>query len=263
MPKTQPVIWLLGLQKTKPANQTAKLGQRLKTFLKKFFSRFWPQLLAQNIGATPADVPVRLLELPFDQTAFRALPPAKRRQQLERALSWLNQPARQALKIGMPLGLQMLLPPDRRPANLADGWHLAAQEFVRQLLAQTGAPNLKNTPLALLGVEDACPAERYICDALLAAGGQPVLYGARALSLAEYYYQKAGVALPVFGARKAIRSSRIIILLNSRRPRRQPVLRPQKSVFYFCEPQVSVPGSYKGAFSFGAFPAGQAAALLD
>lgn len=254
MNKPQPTIWLVDLQKNSPT----KLRQKLKNF----FGRFCPQLLVQNVGCTTSGLPVRLLELPYSKAALRALPPEKRRQQLRQALAWVNRPQNQAQKIGMPLGLQMLLPPGDRPLNLADGWRLAAQEFVKQMPVQIGAASLKNLPLAILGVENTCPAERHICNALLAAGSQPVLYGSRALSLAEYYYQKYGIALPVFGARKAIRSSRVIIILNSRKPRRQPYLSPQKAVFYFCEPRLTVPGSYKGAFSFGSFPAGQAAALL-
>ena len=36
-----------------------------------------------------------------------------------------------------------------------------------------------------------------------------------------------------------------------------------KAVFSFAEPMVQVPGNFVGQFSFGSFPAGQAAALQD
>ena len=98
------------------------------------------------------------------------------------------------------------------------------------------------------------------------AKAKPVLYGPRALSLAEYYYQRHGIAIPVFGARKAIRSCEVILLLPELTAPRQEwpaAFGNSKAVFSFAEPMVQVPGNFVGQFSFGSFPAGQAAALQD
>lgn len=255
MNKNQPTIWLIGLQ-----TKADKPRGRLRQWLHRWLGRRWPQRWAQDIGRLPDNTPVRLLELPYTKADFRALPPEQRRRLLQHALHWLAQPNQQTRKIGMPLRLQTLLPAAQRPALLADGWQLAAQEFIRQSAAELGGmQNLQGRQAAILGVEASSPLERHICDALLAAGSRPVLYGSRALGLAEYYYQKYGIAIPVFGARKAIRSSQIIYVLQGRRPPTQT----SKALFYFREPHVSVPGRFCGRFSFGSFCAGQAAALLN
>lgn len=259
----QPAVWLLGLR---PAAATPKRPKRLARFrlwLHRWLSRIWPQRLTQNIGRLPDDTPVNLLELPYTKEEFRALPLLQRRQQLQHALHWLTLPNKQisgVLQIGMPLSLQTLLPASARSNNLADGWQLAAREFIRQMAAESGGLQAKQ--IAILGVEGASPAEQHICEALLATGSRPILYGSHALGLAEHYYQKYGIAIPVFGARKAIRSSQIILVLKGR-PQTAAVNNSSKSVFYFREPHVRVPGSFRGRFSFGSFPAGQAAALFQ
>lgn len=229
----QPAVWLLGLR---PAAATPKRPKRLDRFrqwLHRWLSRIWPQRLTQNIGRLPDDTPVNLLELPYTKEEFRALPLLQRRQQLQHALYWLTSPNKQTsgiLQIGMPLNLQTLLPAAERPTNLADGWRLAAQEFIRQMAAESGGLQAKQ--IAILGVEAASPAEQHICEALLAAGSRPILYGSHALGLAEHYYQKYGIAIPVFGARKAIRSSQIILVLKAA-PKPQRLITAAKASFIF------------------------------
>ncbi len=113
--------------------------------------------------------------------------------------------------------------------------------------------------VALLGVDK--DWHRFFCEALLALEARPVLYGARAVSLAEYYYEKLGVAIPVFGARKTIRSSQVILLLD-------PGLGGAAKlgagrVMLFEEVRVAAAGQFVGRFAFNSFPACQAAALDD
>lgn len=160
----QPAVWLLGLR---PAAATPKRPKRLDRFrqwLHRWLSRIWPQRLTQNIGRLPDDTPVNLLELPYTKEEFRYLPLLQRRQQLQHALYWLTSPNKQTggiLQIDMPLNLQTLLPAAERPTNLADGWQLAAREFIRQMAAESGGLQAKQ--IAILGVEAASLAEQHIC----------------------------------------------------------------------------------------------------
>lgn len=265
MPEAK-IIWLIGLRPN-PEQPQRNIFSKMQLWLLHQLCRltlFWPRLLVQNIGSLPDGSPVRLLELPYTRPEFRALPGPQRRQQLQKALDWLARPQNQAKKIGLPLSLQTFLPKHNRPPLLADGWQLAAWEFVRQAATELKPHGgIKDKQVAVLGVDNACPAERHICDALLAHHCRPVLYGAHALGLAEYYYQKHGIAIPVFGARKAIRSSSVILVLNGQSGKTADSLNANKAVFYFREPRVRAAGQFSGRFAFGAFPAGQAAALLE
>ena len=245
-----PTIWLLGLQPadSKPLPWWRRLWQKIR-----------PPTLP--VGTLPNGTPVRMLQLPHSKAAFQALPRRQQREELRRALRWLQKPARQMQGLGLPLHLQALLKAAEQPPQLAAAWPLAAREFVRQTAA--GLPGgLAGRQVAVLGVQR--PWHRHLCAALLQAGARPVLYGPRALSLAEYYYQSQGIALPVFGARKAIRSCEIILLLPELGLSRQNWPGGScrnKAVFSFAEPMVQVPGSFVGRFGFGSFPAGQAAPL--
>ncbi len=249
-----PTIWLVGLQ---PA------GSKPLPWWKRIWQKIRPQTLP--VGTLPDGRPVRLLQLPLSRAAFQALPLHRQREELRRALRWLQKPARQMQRLGLPLHLQLLLNRAERPpaAQLPDCRPLAAREFVRQTAASLPG-GLAGRQVAVLGVRR--PWHRHICSALLQAEAQPILYGPRALSLAEYYYQRLGIAIPVFGARKAIRSSDVILLLPEEAAPKQEqcgAVFSSKPVFCFAEPMVQVPGNFGGRFSFGAFPAGQAAALLD
>lgn len=245
-----PTIWLLGMQpaESKPLPWWQRLWRKIR-----------PQTLP--IGTLPDGAPVRLLQLAHSKAAFQALPLRQQKNELRRALRWLQKPSRQMQRLGLPLHLQRLLSPAERPPQLASGWPLAAREFVRQTAASLPG-GLAGRQVAVLGVRR--PWHQHICAALLQEQAQPVLYGPRALSLAEHYYQRDGIAIPVFGARKAIRSSEVILLLpEAAAPSFEAGKGARKAVFSFAEPMVQVTGSFAGRFGFGAFPAGQAAALLD
>ncbi len=249
-----PTIWLIGL---KPA------GSKPLPWWRRIWQKIRPQTL--TVGKLPNGTPVRMLQLPHSKAAFQALPLRQQRDELRRALRWLQKPARQMQRLGIPLHLRQLLSSAEMPPaeKLPSGWPLAAREFVRQTAASLPG-GLAGRQVAVLGVQR--PWHQYICKALLQAKAKPVLYGPRALSLAEYYYQRHGIAIPVFGARKAIRSCEVILLLPELTAPRQEwpaAFGNSKAVFSFAEPMVQVPGNFVGQFSFGSFPAGQAAALQD
>lgn len=210
----------------------------------------WP---AQYPVGTLADGRrVRLAELPWGQGEFRELAPERQREAVRLLVQRLV--AGGAARIGLSLrDLELLGEP--LPEGVCDGRAFAARAFVAEAARRFGG--LSGVRVALLGVDKQW--QGAFCEALLEHSALPVLYGARAVSLAEDYYKKLGVAIPVFGARKTIRSSQVILLLD-------PALAGAAKlgggrVMLFQEVRVAAAGDFIGRFAFNSFPACQAFAL--
>jgi hypothetical protein len=159
------------------------------------------------------------------------------------------------------------------PPQVIDGRELAARVFVWSVVRSVGRSDgrsddkkmqqsggVKGREIALLGVAYGEGWQRYFVEELLVLGAQPVLSGSGAAALAEWFWRRRGIAVPVLGARKAIRSCDALILLASCQAGAAEF---NRKVFVFREPLVHVRGRFAGRFAFGMFPAGLAAALLS
>lgn len=93
-----PTIWLIGL---KPA------GSKPLPWWRRIWQKIRPQTL--TVGKLLNGTPVRMLQLPHSKAAFQALPLRQQRDELRRALRWLQKPARQMQRLGIPLHLRQLL----------------------------------------------------------------------------------------------------------------------------------------------------------
>lgn len=218
-----------------------------------FWQALWQQwrLKVQPVGKV-AVVDVAHLRLPWTAEELYAMPGEEMHRVVERMLQRLRR--RGIVSFGWPLELTLNWPGEL-PDGVVDGRETAVRAFVAGAGRAIGGWGGKQA--ALLGVEQKW--HKLFCDELLAAGARPVLYGARAVSLAEYYYRRQGIAIPVFGVKKTIRSSDVLLILDPAFAALPGAA--ERNVFVFYEPMVRLSGSFVGRFAFGWFRAGWAAAL--
>lgn len=224
-------------------------AEKKSVFWRRIWRRLWPKL--QPVGELPKGRAEHCL-LPWTADELYAMPTEDMRRAVLGFLARLRR--RGFTCFGWPLDLTLAWPGEL-PEGVTDGRELAARAFVASAGKQVGGWPGKQA--ALLGVE--LKWHRFFCDALLEYGARPVLYGARALSLAEYYYRQSGIAIPVFGVKKTIRSSDALLILDPAFAALPGAY--ERCVLVFREPMVQVAGSFRGRFAFGCFAAGWAAAL--
>jgi hypothetical protein len=245
-------VWLVGYARRLP-----KVWQRVQ---RQIFLQFFPK--RRFVGELENGESVGFLELPWTESEFRRQDKAWQRKKLRLALRILLKA--EACRIGLPLALYEELEGEL-PPQVVDGRESAARAFVRQVdKKMSGRGGVNGRQVALLGVEQGAEGQEFlqkiVIEELLSRGAQPVLSGSGAAAQAEWYWRNRGIALPVLGARKAIRSSSVLILLTSGQAE---ISKLNGKLFVFREPMVHVPGRFSGEFAFGMFPAGSAAALLQ
>ena len=225
------------------------LAEKKPGFWRRWLGRYWPK--TEVVGRV-ADTQVVYMCLPWTAQELYAMPGEDMHRVAERMLQRLRR--RGIGSFGWPLEL-VLNWPGELPDGVVDSREMAVRAFVAGAGREIGG--WQGRQAALLGVEQKW--HKLFCDELLAAGARPVLYGARALSLAEYYYGSRGIAIPVFGVKKTIRSSDVLLILDPAFAALPGAA--ERNVFVFYEPMVRVSGSFVGRFAFGWFRAGWAAAL--
>jgi hypothetical protein len=210
-----------------------------------FFARRW-QFLG-NIGAYQ----IEYKSIYRSEAAFAGLTLEKQQETARRILKQAEK--RGAVWVGVPLVWRSIFAP-RTALRIADCRQLMLEQAIKEMSVRLDG--LLGRQIAVLKVEDRLA--RTAVDLLLAAGAKPVLQGKKAASLADFYYQNQGVALPVAsGGRLLARCAARLVL----KPNTGAKLSDQ--AFDLSERLIGLAGDFLPPFADGLFPGGLAAALIE
>lgn len=219
-------------------------GRKKTGFWRKLWRRYHLDL--QDVGMDAVCV-----ELPWTEGELYAMDVAARKRCVTDIMRRLR--VRGYEIFGWPLDM-ILSWPGELPEGVIDARELAVRAFVAMVGKNIGG--WQNRQVALLGVEERW--HRWFVDELLGVGARPVLYGPGAVGLAEKYWRELGVALPVFGVKKIVSSSEVLLVLD---PAFADVAEGMGRLHIFREVMVRVKGDFVGRYAFGWFGVGWAAAL--
>lgn len=232
-----------------------------KNKLKNEKSNFWQKMLftykmpARTIGEVGGKT-VCYIELPWNLVELQSL----RQKKLAKILKAVGKFAEKSKCdiVGMPYELQEFFAEkellELLKAPVADGKTLWIENVKSQLEAYLGT--LENQEITIWGVEEIW--HKQMSDALLAAGAKPILVGGRAASLAEYYFQTLGIAMPVLKGKKALSTKAMVYIPKGKVAEN---LAKIPNVFILEEVNLKVSGNFLEPFAFGFFPAAMAMAL--
>ena len=216
--------------------------------------RFWQKkifniYLKWQVIGNIKDYQVLYYEIPWSERDFVSFSLEKQRQMLNRILK--NGRKLGCVIGGLPMKWRSILLGSEL-LEIPSAKELSLQKAIYDLSAEAGG--LKGKVIAVLGVEDRFA--KAVVDELLSFGSELVLNGKKAKSLAEWYYQNQGLAIPVFRTEKAGEAADAILSLNGTAMKKY-----EKQTVFCGDLPVKVKGVWQEPFADGGFKCGLAAAL--
>ena len=225
-------------------------GQR-NGFWQFCYKLFWQwKLFWQKIGSIQ-NYTIEYLELPWSEEEFLLLSLEQQRQVFFRFLTEAKK--RGAVVGGLPMEWRSILG-KKAPIWVPDGKTLAIFGVLQKLDVEV--QGIAHKEIAIIGVEETW--QSHLIDQLLLRQAKPILTGRRGKEMADWYFKKKGIAIPVLRASKSLSVAAGSIFLQGTLPNKK-----LRHAVIFREEKIGIRGEWQQPFENGRFPAGLAAALLE
>ena len=189
-------------------------------------------------------------EIPWSEKAFLQMDLEKQRHILIKILK--NAKKLGCVICGLPMHWRLILSGNNL-IEIPCGKDLALEISLWEL--EKLVDDLANKKIAVLGVDDR--SAKLATDKILNSGGQLLLTGKKAQSLADWYYRNEGLAIPVFRTDKTCEAADAIFSLNG-----SVFGKYENQTVVLKDKRVRIKGEWNEPFVSGMFSCGLAAALI-